>query len=137
MLKYTSIAVLLLLGACAGAPQPDTPSASPAVSPETVSVEPEVPVAPPAPPPIPKITSQQLLGQGGPWVIAKLGDPEFMRADRTANIWQYKNGHCVLNVFLYADENEQALEPRVLHFDARDNQGSNTDREHCLALLQD
>lgn len=115
----------LLLTAC-GAPSPEHP----VITPETVRTEP----APPAPPPKPKISGTQLLGQNGAWVTAKLGTPTFVRTEKTANIWQYKNGICVLNLFLYV---EQDTAPRVLHFDARDAEGRNTDRETCLTSLQD
>ena len=67
-------------------------------------------------------------------MVAQLGSPAFVRTERTANIWQYKNGVCVLNVFLYADD---SAAPRVLHFDARNAQGANTNRETCLSALQD
>jgi len=120
----------LALAACAAPPA----RIAPAVTPETVNL------APTAAPTVaverakPKITSQQLLGQGDAWVRAQLGDPGFVRTDQSAYLWQYKNGSCVLNVFLYPDEGSA---PRVLHFDARNSVGGNTDRDHCLAALQD
>jgi len=116
---------VLLLAACSGT----APKSAPAVTPQTVNA---APVAP-APPPKPKITASQLLGQSGPWVAAQLGEPAFVRSERTANIWQYKNARCVLNLFLYV-ETEDA--PRVLHFDARNAEGGNVDRETCLATVQ-
>lgn len=84
-----------------------------------------------------KITAAQLLGQSDAWLLDKMGAPHFKRTDRVANIWQYKNGACVLNVFLYADAPEAPSPARVLHFDARDASGDNTDRDHCLSVLQD
>jgi len=116
----------LVLGACAAS----SPRQAPATTPETVKAPPAVP----KPPAKPKITSTQLLGQGGSWVVAQLGDPVFVRTDQSAHLWQYKNTACVLNVFLYTDE---SVTPRVLHFDARNTQGSNTDRDQCLSTLQD
>ena len=117
----SALFALLLVAACGGG----APKTTPAVTPETV----EAPQ-----PPKPKITSAQLLGQPGPWVAMKLGDPHFVRTERTANIWQYKATPCVLNLFLYK-ENEDA--PRVLHFDARTADGGNADRDTCLAAVQD
>ena len=90
----------------------------------------------PAAPPKPKITAEQLLGQTDSWLLDKMGEPAFRRTDRHANMWQYKNGSCVLNVFLYAD-GEKAKSARVLHFDARTLDGGNTDRAQCLSVLQD
>lgn len=113
------MALLSLLAACA--PQPNKP----VVTPETVEVAPTKPA----------ITPDQLLGQGEPWVVAKLGQPKFARADLDASIWQYKSTACVLNVFLYADLKDANAPARVLHFDARDVNGQNTDRAACLASL--
>lgn len=86
-----------------------------------------------------KITSAELLGQTDSWVRAKIGTPAFARSDMQANLWQYKNAQCVLNVFLYSDGDagENSGPARVLHFDARDAVGKNTDRNACLSALQD
>jgi len=84
-----------------------------------------------------KVSARQLLGQNDTWLLEHLGEPAFKRADREANIWQYKNGACMLNVFLYADETAANAPKQVLHFDARDARGDNTDREHCLEALQE
>lgn len=85
----------------------------------------------------PKITAQQLLGQDDAWVLENLGEPAFRRADRIASIWQYKNTACVLNLFLYADNEATPTPAHVLHFDARDLLGNNVEREPCLVALQD
>lgn len=121
---FIIVAAAVVLSACA--PSPD--KLAPATTQNTVENEAESDQ-----PSKPKITSAQLLGQGGSWVVAQLGAPAFVRTERTANIWQYKNGVCVLNVFLYTDDKAR---PRVLHFDARNAQGTNTDREACLNALQ-
>ena len=84
----------------------------------------------------PKITSVQLLGKSQHWVLKHLGEPAFMRTDMHATIWLYKNSHCVLNVFLYAGEPTDPAPAKVLHFDARDTHGHNTDRDTCLSALQ-
>jgi len=144
MQKLITLAAIFALAACAAPPAPSTPSEpqAPAVTPETVSNQPAAPIAAPTvdviavPSAQPKITSAQLLGQDGSWVKAQLGEPAFVHNEKTANIWQYKNHVCVLNVFLYV-EDEQSPYPHVLHFDARDAKGANTDRDHCLAVLQD
>ena len=118
--KILMFCLLLGLTACGGgAPK----------SVETQSTQPQAATKPAKP----KITETQLLGAKGPWVLSQLGTPEFSRQDLDAHIWQYKNATCVLNVFLY-DENDDF---KVLHFDARDAQGANTDRGACLSHLQD
>lgn len=99
------------------------------------SVETQAPTDPakPTKPAQPKITTDQLLGAKGPWLLSQMGQPDFSRQDLNAHIWQYKNATCVLNVFLY-DEGEDF---KVLHFDARDTDKKNTDRAACLSALQD
>lgn len=121
---FLMVAAAFALSACA---QPSDKLA-PETTPDTVQTQPTKP----------KITSAQLLGHEGSWMVAHLGEPAFIRTERTANIWQYKNGVCVLNVFLYADDDtKKEAKPRVLHFDARTAQGANTDRDACLSALQD
>ena len=117
MRRVFIIAALIGLAACAG---PNAQTAKPSAS----------------DPNKPKITDAQMLGKSDAWLLQNLGEPHFKRTERTANIWQYKNDACVLNVFLYADA--PAGRPvRVLHFDARDATGKNTDRKLCLSALQD
>jgi len=83
----------------------------------------------------PRITAAQLLGKDADWVRLKLGEPSFARADLQANIWQYKNTTCILNLFLYA-QSDQNPALSLLHFDARDAQGRGTDRDACLSTFQ-
>ena len=115
-----------LLGACAPANQ----AARPAPSQDTAAQQ---------APAKPKITATELLGQTNGWLLAKLGEPAFRRTDRHANMWQYKNATCVLNVFLYAEDTSDngGTASRVLHFDARTLGGGNADRAACLSALQD
>jgi len=80
------------------------------------------------------IKSRALLNKNGMWVRSKLGAPAFIHADRMAKIWLYENKDCRLNLFLYADDKASTVF-RVLHFDARDKQGHNTDRDQCLATF--
>jgi hypothetical protein len=121
-------AAALALSACAQPTDRLAPMTAPGTAPTVVQDQPTKP----------KITTAQLLGQGDLWVVAHLGEPAFVRSERTANIWQYKNHVCVLNVFLYADDDtHKGGKARVLHFDARDAQGTNTDRDTCLSALQD
>lgn len=127
---------LLSLAACTqpgGQPPGGEP---PVITPDTVEIKPSKPKVTRKP----KITTAQLLGQSDAWLLAKLGDPTFKRTDMPANLWQYKNGQCVLNVFLYTDTDAKIAPDtpaHVLHFDARDTHGLDTDRDACLSALQD
>jgi hypothetical protein len=83
----------------------------------------------------PKLSAAELLGKDAEWVRHKLGEPSFARADLHANIWQYKNKICILNLFLYSNA-KQRQPLTLLHFDARDVYGHGTDREACLGTFQ-
>ncbi len=54
------------------------------------------------------------LSAGG--VTALLGPPDYRRRDRPAEIWQYRNAACVLDLFLYSAEGAPA---KVNHMDFR------------------
>lgn len=122
MRHFLLAAVLLTLTACG---QPG--AQPPAVTPDTVQTQ---------APNKEKITATQLLGKTDAWVVEQMGEPHFKRADILANLWQYKNSQCVLNLFLYAENPAVATPIRVLHFDARDTKGRSTDRVACLDGLQ-
>lgn len=64
------------------------------------------------------IRPDQLLGLDGDRLTATLGPADFRRADGPAEIWQYRDGTCVLDLFLYADPAAGGL--RVEHVDVRD-----------------
>ena len=117
------LTVLLAVAACGGTPD----KAAPDVTADVAQA--------PATPAKPKITAVELLGQPGVWVLTHLGQPAFIRQERSANIWQYKTATCVLNVFLYSDQ--AGDDHKVLHFDARALDGSNTNRDQCLSTVQD
>ena len=49
-------------------------------------------------------------------VTALLGPPDYRRRDKPAEIWQYRNDACVLDLFLYSTDGAPA---RVNHMDFR------------------
>ncbi|MGY8959283.1 MAG: hypothetical protein ACKVKG_07095, partial [Alphaproteobacteria bacterium] len=56
----------------------------------------------------------RLIGMDGAAVAALLGPARFVRRDGAAEVWQYRNEHCVLDVFLYGRDHLN-----VAHFDLR------------------
>lgn len=120
MRTLLALSLALFVSACAA------PQSRPVTSPDAQSATAK-----------PKITAVQVLGKSQYWVLEHLGEPAFMRTDMHATIWQYKNSHCVLNVFLYVGEPTDPTPAKVLHFDARDSLGDNTDRDACLSALRD
>lgn len=85
-------------------------------------------VATPAPPPPaagPDPTPAQLVGLNAGQLDRLLGPPDFKRSDGPAEIRQYRDAGCVLDVFLYADT--AAGQYRVTHVDGRDRAASGGD----------
>ena len=58
-----------------------------------------------------------LAGMTPDQVIGLLGPPRFKRRDNPAEIWQYRNKACALDLFLYRVENGAGF--RVRHFETR------------------
>lgn len=74
--------------------------------------------APSAPPAGPDPTPAQLVGLDAGQLDRLLGPPDFKRSDGPAEIRQYRDANCVLDVFLYADA--AAGKYRVTHVEGRD-----------------
>ncbi len=131
----------LALGACEGlvqitpeseplreaAPAPTAAGAAPAPQPA-----PEVPETA-ALPPAPKIDDDpaRLMGLDRAGLAALLGDPELTRREPPAEIWQYRGGSCVFDVFLY----EEAGRQRVTYLEARDGAARRVGARGCLNEL--
>lgn len=56
-------------------------------------------------------------------VKAMLGQPSFMRRDKPAEIWQYRNNVCILDLFLYPEE----AGPSVAHYAVRSTHQASED----------
>ena len=72
----------------------------------------------------------RLIGMDGASVAALLGPAQFVRRDGAAEIWQYRNDHCVLDVFLYGRDHLN-----VAHFDLRKRRNGAMAAETCFANL--
>ncbi len=109
------------------APAPTAAGAVPAPQPT-----PEVPETA-ALPPAPKIDDDpaRLMGLDGAGLAELLGDPELTRREPPAEIWQYRGGSCVFDVFLY----EEAGQHRVTYVEARDGAARRIGARGCLNEL--
>lgn len=88
-----SVAVLaagLLLAACSGRPNGPSPqaTATPAVPPTAAALG-HLP------------TLGDLKGLAPAQVAALIGDPDLRRVDPPAEVWQYRNADCVLELYFY------------------------------------
>lgn len=134
----------LALGACEAVPleapetAPPTEAAQqavPAPAPARETAPPPEPAAPKtaALPPAPKIDDDpaRLMGLDRAGLAKLLGDPELTRREPPAEIWQYRGGSCVFDVFLY----EQAGQQRVTYLEARDGAARRIGARGCLNQL--
>jgi len=122
------------LGACQAAPVA-APVATPATEGQTApapQLAPEVPEIAALPPePVIDDDPARLMGLDRAGLAKLLGDPELTRREPPAEIWQYRGGSCVFDVFLY----EQAGRHLVTYLEARDGAARRIGARGCLNEL--
>ena len=128
-LKAAVILALLALSAC-GLTETPPPAPGTTTAPTLGLTTPPPSVSPPAPRPGPALAAKlrsapkreypalsTLAGMTPDQVIGLLGPPRFKRRDNPAEIWQYRNKACALDLFLYRVGNSAGF--RVRHFETR------------------
>ena len=83
----------------------------------------------------------KLMGQSAAQVTGFLGKPPFKRSENGAEVWQYSEGGCVLNLFLFEkaplpDVRVQYLDVFALHHKP-DEPVSPAERQRCLRVFTD
>ncbi len=73
----------------------------------------------------------ELIGLNATAVHQALGQPQRIRREAGAQIWQYASPACVLDVFLY----DEARGSAVVHVEARDLEGRQADAGRCMGSL--
>lgn len=61
-----------------------------------------------------------------------LGQPDLVRRESPAEIWQYRGKDCVLDVFLYHEDDKPDSPFKVVYSEARDLEAQNSDQRRCL-----
>ncbi|WP_366555455.1 hypothetical protein [Aquibaculum sediminis] len=79
----------------------------------------------------PDVRSEELIGLPPSALAETLGQPPVLRRDRPAEIWQYRGGDCVLDVFLYEGDSGS----QVVHLEARDGRANPLAPQDCLMDL--
>lgn len=122
------------------APAPaEAPSAAAAAVPAAVAAPPASPRILPQHPALASIGAPEspkaarLVGKSGTEVEQLFGRPHFLRADKGAEIRQYRARACVLDVFLYQDTKSGMQ--RVEHAAVRSRDGVLPDEPACLRTL--
>lgn len=133
---------LLALSACGMARSTDVDvAAQPASTPSASSASTPAPKQAPAKPPagatpspqaptasLPQPSPDQLMGLDAQGVTRLLGQPSLKRTEGPANVWQYANRLCVLDVVMYDEEGKS----RVSYVELRDPLGGNAVPRNCF-----
>ncbi len=114
----------------AAAPKPDTlPKQTPlATTPAVARAEAVIPMAL-------RLTGdpEELLGLDHALLRRILGMPAQVRREWTAEVWQYVTGDCVVDLYLYGDDESGAL--KVTYVEARSRTAEQTPTTRCLKSL--
>ncbi len=88
--------------------------------------------APRTPPTLKELAGspQRFEGLEGKDVLAALGDPNFRRRDKPAEVWQYYGPGCILDLFLYDDA------PSITHVAGKPVEGMDMDSTVAHAELR-
>ncbi len=71
---------------------------------------------------------ERLIGLGSQGLFALLGEPELIRRESPAQVWQYQGTACVFDVVLYQRDGVES----VTYIEARDSQGNKTAARSCF-----
>lgn len=135
-----TLAAALALGACTTSPAPEVATPTQAVAAPPSAPPPALAAVPPETPspahreeePLPDVN--RLIGLKAEDVTALLGTPGFRRKDAPAEIWQYGDASCTLDLFLYTDKTG-AAPYTVTHIEVRRRALEVVSREECFRRL--
>lgn len=128
-----SLALALGLAACAGAPQP---ASRPATDPRLAAalealarLDPRIPATPvPGERALGSPDGTLLNGLSGAEVELVLGPPARVRIDPPAQVWQYDQPRCFVDVFLYTDQGDA----RVVYVQERSREVKKVPQGACV-----
>ncbi len=145
MLRAAALMALIAVAACGGiatdAGRTAPPAAATAIEPTTPAMVPppgDAPIetASVTPAPVPGSRPSvpvSLAGLDEGQLSGLLGPPRFKRRDDPAQIWQYRNDACALDVFLYKTGKDGPF--TVLHVETRGRDKKPVAHQDCLAAL--
>ena len=122
----------------ASQPQASDPTAEqPATDPDKPTTASATPEEPPTEPPTRIVSAPpvQLLGMSRADIIKHLGQPTFQRRDQTALLLRYREGRCILDLYLYPRD-QSGLGKAVDYFEARTDDGQLIETEPCIDAVR-
>jgi len=143
---FRAAAVLTAIGvaACGGIKADATPTPTPAAAATIAATEAAATPAEPRAAPAETATAApapekrqpepvSLAGLDEGQLSGLLGAPRFKRRDDPAQIWQYRNESCALDVFLYKTRKDGPF--TVLHFETRGRDRKPVDEKDCFSSM--
>ncbi|GAA4711243.1 hypothetical protein H9L13_02345 [Sphingomonas lutea] len=115
-MRYLVPAVILLLSACATAPETETPMPTLPVTPSTH-------------------VYSSVLGLTSAELIAQLGSPALQVREGVGLKMQFRRPQCIFDAYLYPPPSGQGV-TRVAHSDARLPSGADTDQAACISAIR-
>ncbi len=143
IMRFTALLLSGLLIGCAADVNPGSQGSEPKASepaakqPAPASDEPATGSAKPAKPPteIVRTPPLQLLGMSRADIIRHLGRPAFQRRDRTALLLRYREGRCILDLFLYPHD-QSGSGKAVDYIEARADDGQLIEARPCIEAVR-
>lgn len=128
--RFTALALTATLIGCVADPDLAPSTSEPQVSKPAAEQgaplrRPEAPTQTASTPPA------QLLGMSRADIIKHLGPPSFQRRDRTALLLRYREGRCILDLFLYPRGQSEAGKA-VDYIEARAANGQRIETRPCI-----
>ncbi len=79
------------------------------------------------------VTSAAIINKSPQEIMALFGSPVLKRSDPPAELWQFHQADCVVDIFFYSRTHQQPL--RATHVIARSRAGIAADTDLCLSHL--
>ncbi len=79
------------------------------------------------------VTSAAIINKSPQEIMALFGNPVLKRSDPPAELWQFHQADCVVDIFFYSRTHQQPL--RATHVIARSRAGIAADTDLCLSRL--
>jgi hypothetical protein len=79
------------------------------------------------------VTSAAIINKSPQEIVALFGSPVLKRSDPPAELWQFQQADCVVDIFFYSRTHQQPL--RATHVIARSRAGIAADTDLCLSHL--
>jgi hypothetical protein len=133
LFSATAFSLAVFLGACSGAPSKGSSSQSVTRDPNAGVLQVPADATHHARRTASLPSPKSLISMSRKQILALLGPPNLLREDTPAELWQYQNVTCVMDVFLYKEASGSTY--RVAYMETRLRSGKFVSKRECLHSL--